>query len=83
MQIPKKKRHKFGRFRIGNRVGFVGWLDGWMVKKFSSTLRIEMDPRPELREVKSRSARNHTIMMPENIEKTMYLSRDQVKITIL
>ena len=31
MQIPKKKRQKFGRFRIGNRVGFVGWLDGWMV----------------------------------------------------
>ena len=41
---------KFGRFRIGNRVGFVGWmvgwsdgwivgwLDGWMVKIFSSTL---------------------------------------------
>ena len=36
MQIPKKKkRQKLGRFRIGNRVGFVGWLvawlDGWMV----------------------------------------------------
>ena len=31
MQIPKKKRQKFGRFRCCNRVGFVGWLDGWMV----------------------------------------------------
>ena len=70
MQIPKKKkRHKFGRFRSGNRVGFVGWLvgwldgwlDGWMVKKFSSTFRIEMDPRPEIREDKSRSARNKGI----------------------
>ena len=32
MQIPK--RQKFGRFRMGNRVGFVGWmvgrLDGWL-----------------------------------------------------
>ena len=35
----------------------VGWLDGWMVQKFSSTLRIEVDPRPELREDKPRSAR--------------------------
>ena len=25
---PLKKRHKFGRIRMGNRVGFVG---GWMV----------------------------------------------------
>ena len=44
----------------------VGWmvrlLDGWMVKKFSSTLRTEMDPRPELREVKPRSARNENIV---------------------
>ena len=36
----------------------LGWDGiGWMVKKFSSTLRIEVDPRPELREVKTRSAR--------------------------
>ena len=26
----KKKSQKFGRFRIGNRVGFVGWLVGWL-----------------------------------------------------
>ena len=30
----------------------VGWLDGWMVQKFSSTLRNQVDPRPELREEK-------------------------------
>ena len=27
--------------------------------------------------------KNHSTMMPENIEKTMYLSRDEVKITVL
>ena len=51
---------KFGGNTPEKRVYFVGWLDGWMVgwldgwmvQKFSSTLRIEMDPRPELREVK-------------------------------
>ena len=42
-----------------NHVQFIGWLYGWMVKKFSSTLRIEVDPRPELREDKPRSARNY------------------------
>ena len=30
----------------------VVWLDGWMVQKFSSTLRNQVDPRPELREDK-------------------------------
>ena len=39
----------------------VGRLDGWMVQKFSSTLRIEMGPRTELREVEPRSARNQKI----------------------
>ena len=52
---------KFGGNTALESVSFVGWLvgwlDGWMVKKFSSTLRIEVDPRPELREVKPRSAR--------------------------
>ena len=46
----------------GWMVGWLdGWmagrLDGWMVQKFSSTLRIEVDPRPELHEDKPRSAR--------------------------
>ena len=29
---PLKKRHKFGRIRMGNRVGFVGLMvvGGWM-----------------------------------------------------
>ena len=39
----------------------VGRLDGWMVKKFSSTLRIDVDPRLELREDKPRSARNERL----------------------
>ena len=63
--LKKNINEKKGRFCIGNRVGFVGWmvgwtvgrLDGWMVKKFSSTLRIEVDPKPEVREVKPRSTR--------------------------
>ena len=37
MQIPKKKkRQQFGRFRIGNRVGFVGWLDGKQIFEYTS-----------------------------------------------
>ena len=32
------------------------YLDGWMVHKFSSKLRIEVEPRPEVREVKPRCA---------------------------
>ena len=32
---------------------------------------------------KYRLIKNHSTMMPENIEKTMYLSRDEVKITVL
>ena len=57
MQIPKKKT-KIWSIPIGNRVGLVGWLGGWMVKKFSSTLQIEMETRPELRKAKPRSTRN-------------------------
>ena len=26
-----KKRQKFGRIWIGNRVGFIGWMVGWLV----------------------------------------------------
>ena len=37
----------------------ICWLDGWMVKILSSTLRMEVDPIPELREVRPRSARNN------------------------
>ena len=53
------KWQKFGGNTIFHRVQFVGWLDGWMVKIFSSTLRIEVDPIPELREGKPRSARKN------------------------
>ena len=48
MQIPKKKRQKFGRFCIGNRVGFVGWmvgwLDGWMVGRLDGKEIFEYTP---------------------------------------
>ena len=54
-----KKRQKFGRFRINNRVGFVGWMVGWLDGKeiFEYT--------PDRNEPKTRATRGQASLRTE------------------
>ena len=61
MKFSKGQKIRRFRITIPQITRLPNGLDGWMVKKFSSTFRLEVDPRPELREVKPRSTRKYQI----------------------
>ena len=54
---------------MGNRVGFVGWMVvGGRMCFFFAHFDFRVDRRPELREVKPRSARNKEIQAAAHSE---------------